>query len=138
MQMVMNIHTNSQNDKFGSKFLKSQIVMALASWRLWQQGEKRAIRTIWTREESIIGHGKRHRALINTRWGASKEGKITAVEAQVYIDAGAYNFASNIVAKVLYVSVAGPYGHQLRQAVPCIRTRRLPPSTRTFCTRETV
>ena len=87
-----------------------QIVMALATWRLSERGEMRPIRAIWTREESIIGHPKRHRVSIKTRWGATKEGRLTAVFAEAKIDAGAYNCSSSTgVASCLHISLAGPY-----------------------------
>jgi CO/xanthine dehydrogenase Mo-binding subunit len=40
------------------------------------------VRIIWSREESIIGHHKRHPATIRAKWGATKEGTITAVEVE--------------------------------------------------------
>jgi CO/xanthine dehydrogenase Mo-binding subunit len=93
----------------GREDMSLQIVMALASWKLHKRGETRPIRTIWSREESIIGHHKRHQGRIKTRWGATKEGKITAVSAQVYLDAGAYNYTSNKVLGNAHLCVAGPY-----------------------------
>ncbi|MCO5190543.1 MAG: xanthine dehydrogenase family protein molybdopterin-binding subunit [Anaerolineae bacterium] len=93
----------------GREDMSLQIVMALASWRLHQRGENRPIRTQWSREESIVGHHKRHRAQVHTRWGASKDGKITAVEADVYLDAGAYNYTSNKVLGNFHITVSGAY-----------------------------
>lgn len=93
----------------GREDMSFQIVLALASWKLHKQGEKRPIRAQWSREESIIGHHKRHRARVETRWGATKEGKIVAVEADVYLDAGAYNYTSNKVLGNFHLCVAGPY-----------------------------
>ncbi|GIK55224.1 MAG: xanthine dehydrogenase family protein [Chloroflexi bacterium] len=93
----------------GREDMSLQIVMALATWKLHQRGEMRPIRCIWSREESIIGHHKRHRARAKTRWGATKEGKITAVEAEVYMDAGAYNYTTNKVMGNFHLTVGGPY-----------------------------
>ncbi len=93
----------------GREDMSLQIVMALASWRLHQRGEKRPIRTQWSREESIIGHHKRHRAKVHTKWGATRNGKITAVEADVYLDAGAYNYTSNKVIGNFHITVGGAY-----------------------------
>jgi hypothetical protein len=42
-----------------------------------------------------VGHHKRHRGRLHTRWGARNDGTITAVEATVHLDAGAYNYTSN-------------------------------------------
>lgn len=93
----------------GREDMSLQIVMALASWKLHQAGENRPIHCVWSREESIIGHHKRHRAQVITKWGATLEGKITAVEAEVLMDAGAYNYTSNKVLGNFHLSVAGPY-----------------------------
>jgi CO/xanthine dehydrogenase Mo-binding subunit len=93
----------------GREDMSLQIVLALATWKLSERDERRPLRAVWSREESIVGHHKRHRATIHTRWGATKEGRITAVEADVYLDAGAYNYTSNKVLGNAHVSVAGPY-----------------------------
>jgi CO/xanthine dehydrogenase Mo-binding subunit len=86
-----------------------QIVMALAAYRLGELGETRAVVCQWSREESIIGHHKRHRGRIKTRWGADAQGRITAVEADVELDAGGYNYTSNKVIGNCHVAVAGAY-----------------------------
>jgi CO/xanthine dehydrogenase Mo-binding subunit len=93
----------------GREDMTLQIVMALATWRLSERGETRPIRTIWSREESIVGHHKRHRGRIHTRWGATSEGELIVVEADGYLDAGAYNYTTNKVLGNLHLCVAGPY-----------------------------
>lgn len=86
-----------------------QIVLTLASWRLAQAGELRPIRCQWSREESIVGHHKRHRGRVRSRLGATNDGFITAVEVEAYIDAGGYNYTSNKVLGNLHLGVAGCY-----------------------------
>jgi CO/xanthine dehydrogenase Mo-binding subunit len=56
----------------GREDMSVQIVLALAAWRLEQQGKLagRSIKTIWSRRESIIGHHKRHPMLAHAKWGA--------------------------------------------------------------------
>ena len=93
----------------GREDMSLQIVMALAAWRLAAMGETRPLRSRWSREESIIGHHKRHRARIHARWGATREGVVVAIEARCQLDAGAYNFTSNEVLGNLHVCLAGPY-----------------------------
>ena len=44
----------------GREDMSVQIVLALAAWRLDQAGIRRPVKTVWSREESIIGHCKRH------------------------------------------------------------------------------
>ncbi len=93
----------------GREDMSIQIVLALAVWKLQAQGETRPIRVIWSREESIVGHHKRHEGFMRARWGAKATGEITAVEAEVILDAGAYNYTSNKVLGNAHLTVCGPY-----------------------------
>ena len=93
----------------GREDISLQIVMALATLKLHERGETRPIRSVWSREESIVGHHKRHKAIVKTKWGATNAGEITAVEATVIMDAGAYNYTSNKVLGNFHLSVGGPY-----------------------------
>lgn len=93
----------------GREDMSLQIVLALAATRLRELGIDRPVRIIWSREESIIGHHKRHPASIRTRWGATAEGKITAVEAEVILDSGAYAYTSTKVLGNAHLMVVGPY-----------------------------
>jgi len=93
----------------GREDMSLQIVLALAVRKLDQRGIRRGVRAVWSREESIVGHHKRHRARFEARLGARRDGTITAVEVDAYVDAGAYNYTSNKVAGNVHLSVAGPY-----------------------------
>ena len=93
----------------GREDMSLQIVLALAVMRLQERGITRPIRAIWSREESIIGHHKRHPAFARVRWGATKEGLITAVESEMIFDAGAYAYTSTKVLGNAHLMVAGPY-----------------------------
>jgi CO/xanthine dehydrogenase Mo-binding subunit len=93
----------------GREDMTLQIVMASAALKLRAKGIDRPVVTLWNREESIVGHHKRHRAEITTRWGATKDGKIVALEAHAALDAGAYNYTSNKVLANLHLTVCGPY-----------------------------
>lgn len=93
----------------GREDMTLQIVMAAASLKLRDRGIDRPLRSVWNREESIVGHHKRHRAKITTRWGATNDGKIVAVEADAIVDAGAYNYTTNKVMANLHMTLTGPY-----------------------------
>ena len=82
----------------GREDMSIQIVLALAAWELAKRGNPRPVKIIWSREESMIGHHKRHPFRIKAKWGATKEGKITAAEIQMIADGGGYAYTS---AKVL-------------------------------------
>ena len=93
----------------GREDMSLQIVLALAAMRLHEQGIHRPVRIVWSREESIIGHHKRHPAYVTARLGATREGRLTAVEAEIIMDAGAYNYTTNKVLGNAHMSLAGPY-----------------------------
>ncbi len=93
----------------GREDISVQIVLALAAMRLYESGINRPVKIIWTREESIIGHAKRHPFYFKTRWGASKEGKIVAAEVDAISDAGAYMYTSNKVLGNATLMTTGPY-----------------------------
>jgi CO/xanthine dehydrogenase Mo-binding subunit len=93
----------------GREDMTLQIVMALASWRLADRGERRPIRCQWSREESMVGHHKRHRGRVHARWGATADGRVVVAEATGHLDAGAYNYTTNKVLGNLHLCVSGPY-----------------------------
>ena len=93
----------------GREDISIQIVLALAALRLNERGIDRPVATVWSREESIVGHGKRHRGRITARWGARRDGRITAVSSTAWLDAGAYNFTSNKVLGNCHLHQTGPY-----------------------------
>ncbi len=93
----------------GREDMSVQIVLALAAWRLQQRGILRPVKIIWSREESIIGHHKRHPYIIRTRWGATRQGKITAAEVEVIADGGAYAYTSTKVLGNATLMCTGPY-----------------------------
>jgi len=88
----------------GREDMSVQIVLALAAYHL-----RRPVKIIWSREESILYHHKRHPVTIYARWGATREGRVTAIEARVIGDAGAYNYTSTKVMANANLMVTGPY-----------------------------
>lgn len=93
----------------GREDMSVQIVLALAVWRLHQRGIDRPIKIIWSREESIIGHHKRHPYILRARWGAKKDGKLIAAEVEVIADGGAYAYTSTKVLGNATLMCTGPY-----------------------------
>ena len=93
----------------GREDMSVQIVLALAVWRLAQRGTPRPVKIIWSREESIIGHHKRHPYYLRTRWGATKEGRLLAAEVEVIADGGAYAYTSTKVLGNATLMCTGPY-----------------------------
>lgn len=88
----------------GREDLSMQHLLALASWKL-----QRPTALVWSREESIMAHHKRHPFSIHCRWGANKDGTITAVEAELIADGGAYASTSVEVVKAATLFATGCY-----------------------------
>jgi CO/xanthine dehydrogenase Mo-binding subunit len=88
----------------GREDLTIQSLVALATWKL-----KRPAAIQWNREESIIGHPKRHPFVMTATWGAARDGTIKAVRTKLVADGGAYASTSPGVLKVAITTVHGPY-----------------------------
>lgn len=93
----------------GREDMSVQIVLGLAAYRLHQRGIDRPVKIIWSRQESIVGHCKRHRFIIRTKWGATKDGKVIAVDAELIEDGGAYAYTSTTVLGNAAVMITCPY-----------------------------
>ncbi len=88
----------------GREDMSVQIVLALAAWKL-----RRPVKIIWSREESIRYHHKRHPITIKAKWGATREGELAAAEVEVVADAGAYAYTSTKVLGNAALMCTGPY-----------------------------
>ncbi len=88
----------------GKEDVSIQIVLALAAWKL-----RKPVKLVWEREESIIGHHKRHPYIIKAKWGATKDGKLTGIQMDMLSDAGAYASSSREVLNNATAMCTGPY-----------------------------
>jgi len=95
----------------GREDMSVQIVLALATWKL-----QKPVKIIWSRQESIIGHGKRHATIIRAKWGATKDGKVIAIENEIIGDGGAYMYTSNKVLGNSAITSTGSY------SIPNVKT----------------
>lgn len=93
----------------GREDMSVQIILALAVYKLRQMGIDRPVKIVWSREESIIGHHKRHPYHIHSRWGATREGLLTAAEVEIFEDGGAYIYTSTKVMGNATLLCTGPY-----------------------------
>jgi CO/xanthine dehydrogenase Mo-binding subunit len=93
----------------GREDISVQIILALAVYRLSERGIRRPVKLIWSREESIIGHAKRHPMRIKSRWGAKADGTLVVADITVVSDAGAYMYTSNKVLGNTILTATGPY-----------------------------
>ncbi len=88
----------------GREDISVQIALALAAIKTG-----RPVKVVWSREESIIGHHKRHPYILQAKWGATREGKIVAAQMDVTSDAGAYAYTSSKVLGNALLACLGPY-----------------------------
>src|SRR6185436_1263202 len=95
----------------GREDMSVQIVLALAAWKLQQP-----VKIVWSRQESMIGHGKRHAVVLRSKWGATKDGKVVAIENEIIGDGGAYMYTSNKVLGNSAITSTGPY------SIPNVKT----------------
>jgi len=63
----------------------------------------------YTREESMIGHTKRHPFVISLKAGVKKDGKLTAWQAELVADTGAYASLGPLVVIRACFHATGPY-----------------------------
>lgn len=88
----------------GREDVSLQILLALAAWKT-----RRPVKIVWTREESLRGHGKRHPFTIRHRWGATRDGKLVAADVRAVADGGPYASTSIVVLATGMTFLAGPY-----------------------------
>jgi CO/xanthine dehydrogenase Mo-binding subunit/aerobic-type carbon monoxide dehydrogenase small subunit (CoxS/CutS family) len=90
---------------FGAKLdLSVQPFIAVAAWHL-----KRPVRMVYSRVESIMSTTKRHPARIRARAGATKDGKLVAMDFSADFNTGAYSSWGPTVAARVPVHASGPY-----------------------------
>ena len=88
----------------GREDMSLQPLVALAVYVL-----RRPVKMVWSREESIRGHGKRHPFHIRLKTGCTANGDLQAIEAECVSDAGAYESTSVTVLSDALSFISGPY-----------------------------
>lgn len=76
---------------------------------LLAQATRRPVSVVSSREESMVAFTHRHPMQMTCKTGARRDGMLTAVEATVYGDIGAYASLSPYVVKKAGLHIAGPY-----------------------------
>lgn len=92
---------------FGGKEDVPSLVAGIAA--VLAKKSNRPVKFILTREEDIIMMSKRHPGLIYYKTGATKDGKLTAIEVTYYLNGGGYSTLSPVVMWRGAVHAAGPY-----------------------------
>ena len=88
----------------GKEDVSVQIHVALAAMIT-----KRPVKMVLSRKESLMVHPKRHATIIKMKTAASKDGAITAHEAEIWGDGGAYASLSSHVMLRATTHAAGAY-----------------------------
>lgn len=93
----------------GREDISVQVILGVAVDYLEKRGIHRPVKIIWSREESMIGHYKRHPYFIHAKWGATREGKVIAAEVEIKTDGGAYVGKTSKVMANATLLCTGPY-----------------------------
>ena len=88
----------------GKEDIAGQVHAALAA-----QVTGRPVKVLYSREESLRFHPKRHATIIRIKTGARRDGTLTAVEAELYGDSGAYASLGEKVMTRATTHATGPY-----------------------------
>lgn len=88
----------------GKEDIAGQIHAALLA-----QATRRPVKILYSRQESLLFHPKRHATIIRIKTGAKKDGTLTAVEAELYGDTGAYASLGDKVMTRATTHATGPY-----------------------------
>ena len=81
-----------------------EIFVALLAW-----ATKRPVRLAYTRHESMLTQTHRHPTIVRARAGATRAGKLTALEGVAYGDSGPYASLGIFVIKKMALHLGGPY-----------------------------
>jgi selenium-dependent xanthine dehydrogenase len=88
----------------GKEDIAGQIHVALLA-----KVTRRPVKLVYTREESLIVHPKRHECVIRLKTGAKKDSRLTAAEALILGDSGAYASLGPYVMTRTATHSLGPY-----------------------------
>lgn len=131
---LMTVYASAQNPFFSRRYIADALQTSLNKVRLVQQtlggsfGGKeegvglitgrtaylckltgRPVKTVFSREESFLESSKRHPFRLRYKIGATKDGKIVALEGELVDNSGAYNNQTQFMNWRANVHSAGPY-----------------------------
>jgi CO/xanthine dehydrogenase Mo-binding subunit len=88
----------------GKEDITVEVFLALLAWKT-----RRPVKCTYTREEMGYGRHKRPPTVLKYKHGATKDGRLTAIEAEIVTDAGAYVYLSPWMLLYSTVHSTGPY-----------------------------
>lgn len=92
---------------FGGKEDYPSILGVYAALLAWKSGH--AVKMLLDRSEDLLCTPKRHPSKSRYRMGLTKDGKITALDADIKLDAGAYTTLTRVVLQRTHLHAAGAY-----------------------------
>jgi CO/xanthine dehydrogenase Mo-binding subunit len=92
---------------FGGKEEYPSIIAAHASLLALKSG--RPVKLVYDRVEDMEATTKRHPAIVRTRVGVTRQGRLTAIDVDVVLDGGAYMTLSPVVLSRGVIHATGPY-----------------------------
>jgi selenium-dependent xanthine dehydrogenase len=93
----------------GGGFGGKEDIAAQAHVALLAKATGRPVKMLYTRQESLLFHPKRHATQIRVKPGARRDGTLVAVQAELYGDGGAYASLSDKVMTRATTHANGPY-----------------------------
>ncbi|MEM7310139.1 MAG: molybdopterin cofactor-binding domain-containing protein [Planctomycetota bacterium] len=88
-----------KSDPFSLEFIVSKLAMIT----------DRPVKCLWTREEVFYAHRGRHPMRMHYRTGATKDGRLTGVDAKILIDGGSYSSFGLVTTYYSGQLLTGPY-----------------------------
>jgi len=92
---------------FGGKEDVPSLIGSLAAIGAWLT--RRPVKLVLERAEDVVSTSKRHPSVVRYRTAADAEGRITAIDVDIVLNAGAYQTLSSAVLWRSLVTAAGPY-----------------------------
>jgi selenium-dependent xanthine dehydrogenase len=93
----------------GGAFGGKEDIMGQIHAALLAQATGRPVKILYSRHESLLAHPKRHATLIRVKLGARLDGRLTAIEAELVGDTGAYASLGEKVMTRATTHASGPY-----------------------------
>lgn len=92
---------------FGGKEDVPSLVGSLAAIGAW--ATRRPVKLVFGRAEDVVSTSKRHPSVVRYKTAADAAGRITAIDVDIVLNAGAYQTLSSAVLWRSLVTAAGPY-----------------------------
>ncbi len=88
----------------GKEDVTVEVFLGLLVWKT-----RRPVRLCYSREESILSPTKRHPFVMKYKHGATRDGRLVALQVELISDAGGYAYLSPLTLLYAMVHAAGPY-----------------------------